>query len=493
MHTLLLLAISHALRGKTHYFNRLLGNGTTDSTNRPVMVASNVVAVAGGSDHSLFVTLEGTLWGMGYNNYGQLGNGTPSSPNGPRVVASNVVAAAACEYHSLVLPADGTLRATGCNVYGQLGDGTTNNTSSPILVNGGGLLTASLAREPMASHSLAIAGAMPVVDALTNQTVNPGEPASFTASVSGGDGPFTYQWHLNGTNLVAATNDSYNITSTALTDAGDYSVTVASPYGSATSSNATLTVVDTIPPQIICPTNLTLVTTNPAGRAVSFAPTATDNCDPSPAVICTPPSGSVFPIGTNTVECVATDAAGNSNSCQFQIVVVLNHNPVAHDIPLAGVMNQLAHIPLSEILTHVSDADGDPLSVTGVSTPSTNGVSVGWDGAVISYLPATGYTGADLFTYRGEDNRGGQSEGRVLVTVTDGGSHYNRLSPGMGAGGFALGQTGVPGRLYYFQRSTNLRSWDTIAERMADSLGHVQFTDTTPPRGGGYYRTVSTP
>jgi len=170
---------------------------------------------------------------------------------------------------------------------------------------------------------------------------------------------------------------------------------------------------------------------------------------------------------------------------------VLNHNPVASVITLAGVRNQLARIPLSEILSHVSDADGDPLSVTGVSTPSTNGVPVGWDGVAISYLPATNYTGADLFTYRVGDNRGGQAEGRVLVTVTDGGSHYNRLSSGMGAGGFALEQTGVPGRLYYFQRSTNLRNWDTLVERVADSLGHVQFTDTLPPKGKGYYRTVS--
>ena len=38
-------------------------------------------------------------------------------------------------------------------------------------------------------------------------------------------------------------------------------------------------------------------------------------------VACSPPSGSVFPIGTNRVTCVATDAGGNTNSCSFNITV----------------------------------------------------------------------------------------------------------------------------------------------------------------------------
>jgi len=49
-----------------------LGNGTTLPTNRPVTVASNVVAVAAGWAHSLFVKADGTLWAMGYG-------GVPSS------------------------------------------------------------------------------------------------------------------------------------------------------------------------------------------------------------------------------------------------------------------------------------------------------------------------------------------------------------------------------------------------------------------------------
>jgi hypothetical protein len=54
---------------------------------------------------------------------------------------------------------------------------------------------------------------------------------------------------------------------------------------------------------------------------VTFNATALDNC-PGVTVICTPPSGSTFALGTNTVICVATDASSNSNSCSFTITIV---------------------------------------------------------------------------------------------------------------------------------------------------------------------------
>src|SRR5207249_2044169 len=44
------------------------------------------------------------------------------------------------------------------------------------------------------------------------------------------------------------------------------------------------------------------------------------NC-PGVGVICAPPSGSTFPKGTNTVNCTATDASGNTAGCSFAVVV----------------------------------------------------------------------------------------------------------------------------------------------------------------------------
>lgn len=130
-HTLFLKADS-SLWGMGWNFYGQLGDGTFISTNRPeLLVASNVTAIAAGGYHSLFLKSDGSLWAMGRNVEGQLGDGTfgnaqnvSSNVNEPeQIVASNVVAIAAGEFHSLFLKSDGSLWATGYNHDGQLGDG----------------------------------------------------------------------------------------------------------------------------------------------------------------------------------------------------------------------------------------------------------------------------------------------------------------------------------------------------------------------------------
>ena len=109
-----------------------LGDGTYNTTNRPEqIVASNVTAIAAGLFHSLFLKSDGSLWVMGanidnsINVRGQLGDGTYNfGTNQPeQIVASNVISIAAGMYHSLFLKGDGSLWGMGFNYYGQLGDG----------------------------------------------------------------------------------------------------------------------------------------------------------------------------------------------------------------------------------------------------------------------------------------------------------------------------------------------------------------------------------
>jgi len=105
-------------------------NGPISNTNNPFIVATNVIAAAAGYAHSLFLTAAGTLWTMGDNSRGELGNG--GSGSAPQSVASNVVAVAAGQYHSLFIKNDGTLWTMGLNGNGQLGNGKTSNTNLPI-------------------------------------------------------------------------------------------------------------------------------------------------------------------------------------------------------------------------------------------------------------------------------------------------------------------------------------------------------------------------
>src|ERR1035437_3389934 len=211
-----------------------LGNGNNTEQHSPVLVTSNVVAVAAGYLHSLFVTADGPLWAMCYNNEGQLGNGNTTDQHSPVLVTSNVVAVAVGASHSLFVKADGTLWAMGYNGDGELGIGNTTDQHSPVSVSG--LTVASLGAMDMAQHSLAVAGMAPQTRGLTNQTISFGQPFTFSITVTNGDGPFTYQWQFNGMNILDATNASYTVASAALTDAGTYTATVTGFVGSASSS-----------------------------------------------------------------------------------------------------------------------------------------------------------------------------------------------------------------------------------------------------------------
>jgi dipeptidyl aminopeptidase/acylaminoacyl peptidase len=80
---------------------------------------------------------------------------------------------------------------------------------------------------------------------------------------------------------------------------------------------------DDATPVLTVPATIMTSTQNPNGTAVSYTVSATDQEDPSPAVSCTPPSGSTFPIGTTTVACTATDSDGNTATATFEVIVDL--------------------------------------------------------------------------------------------------------------------------------------------------------------------------
>lgn len=75
--------------------------------------------------HIIALKKDGTVWGQGYNDYGQLGDGAISNDHSKEPVAvvemKNVVAIAAGTKHSLVLKRDGSIWSWGRNNMGQLG------------------------------------------------------------------------------------------------------------------------------------------------------------------------------------------------------------------------------------------------------------------------------------------------------------------------------------------------------------------------------------
>jgi hypothetical protein len=75
-----------------------------------------------------------------------------------------------------------------------------------------------------------------------NQAVAPGVEPGFAVGASG-SAPLNYQWQYNGTTISGATNSSLTFTNLPSNVAGFYQVLVTSPYGSVTSSIATLSIL----------------------------------------------------------------------------------------------------------------------------------------------------------------------------------------------------------------------------------------------------------
>jgi alpha-tubulin suppressor-like RCC1 family protein len=125
-----------------------LGDGTTNSTSTPIeVVSSNVVAIACGGNFTLFIKADGSLWGMGVNDTGEMGDGTTNNAWSPgQIIASGVTAVAAGRLHGLFLKSDGSVWATGSDFIGERGNGFANTIlttpgqifplGQPVLTNG---------------------------------------------------------------------------------------------------------------------------------------------------------------------------------------------------------------------------------------------------------------------------------------------------------------------------------------------------------------------
>ncbi|MFK8008924.1 MAG: HYR domain-containing protein [Saprospiraceae bacterium] len=101
-----------------------------------------------------------------------------------------------------------------------------------------------------------------------------------------------------------------------------YTATDAS--GNVSSCSFDVTVADTEAPVLTsCPIDTTIIISGNNCSAVVMwdMPTATDNCDVNPTIICNIPSGNTFSVGTTPIICTAMDASGNESTCTFNVIV----------------------------------------------------------------------------------------------------------------------------------------------------------------------------
>lgn len=93
-----------------------------------------------------------------------------------------------------------------------------------------------------------------------------------------------------------------------------------------------ITIIDSFPPEILCPVNIVVENDSGLyGAVINYEVTAFDDCS-EPEILSNPVSESVFPIGTTIVNVTATDLEGNLSACQFEVTVLLN-DPDGDNLP----------------------------------------------------------------------------------------------------------------------------------------------------------------
>lgn len=198
------------------------------------------------------------------------------------------------------------------------------------------------------------------------------------------------------------------------------------------------------------------------------------------------------------------DVAGQANAgnvtlqgIYIQDIAPTNPPPVAVADFVNAAKNQTLNLPVNTLLTNDSDPDNFALSVTGVSSTSTNGGSVALSNGFVIYKPVTNFTGRDRFTYTLTDGPGAQAQGTVTVnvlSVTPPATH--QLAIAVAPAGALLIFSGSSGQNYIVQYANVLTGpWYNLSPAVtANSSGFVEFNDLKPFASAmKFYRVSSAP
>jgi hypothetical protein len=160
-------------------------------------------------------------------------------------------------------------RFNGGNISGATASSYTKNNVQTTSTGSYSVVVTNVYGSATSANAVLTVHAPPVVTVQpANAFAGFGLSATFRVTATG-DATLSYQWRFNGTNLADATTSTLTIATAQAANAGTYAVVVTNLYGTVTSSNALLTVLD---PYI---TSQPQSRTNYLGSNVTFTVTAT--------------------------------------------------------------------------------------------------------------------------------------------------------------------------------------------------------------------------
>jgi hypothetical protein len=307
---------------------------------------------------------------------------------------------------------DGTKLVNGTNLVNRVrvitsGATTTNLTISNAQMNNSGnysVVVTNIAGSVTSSvfATLTVTNSLPSITGPTNQTVVVGANVKIAVTATG-TVPLSYQWQMNGTNLVnsghsgqigGATTDMLTIGNAQTNNSGSYSVIVTNLEGSVTSSVAILTVASS-----------PVITTQPTNQTVAVGATVTN------AVIAVgigPLRYQWWVDGTNLVK-NGDGISGATNS----VLTIINAQTTNSGSYKVTITNLAGSVTSSNAVLTVAS----PPAITMQPTNQTAGV-----GATTVTFAVTA-TGTEPLSYQWQDGTnilvdGGQINGAISNVLT---------------------------------------------------------------------------
>ncbi len=172
---------------------------------------------------------------------------------------------------------------------------------------------------------------------------------------------------------------------------------------------------------------------------------------------------------------VVNNGSGTITSTVAVLTYTGNVAPVASSFAIGALLGIPETVTISGV--HATDADGDTLTVTGVSSAANGTVTT--DGTKVTYTASSG--SSDSFTYTVNDGFGGVNTGTISVTISSNVANYNQVAAAnAGSGTNVVSFLGNPGYNYALDTATNLLppiNWQPQATNTAAIDGTLTFTN----------------
>jgi DNA-binding beta-propeller fold protein YncE len=328
-------------------------SGTIGSSGSGDGQFNNPVGIAIDSANNLYVADSGNNRIQKFNSAGTFvtkwgtngtGNGEFNGPHGVSVDNAGTVYVSDTGNNRVQLFSSSGTFIEVCGSAGS-GDGQFAG-SEDVASNTAGTFFYVVDRDNFRVQKFSTAAASPTANAGGDQTV---ECAGATTAVNldgsastAGSGTInSYSWAEGATPLGTGAMLTVNLP----TGTHTITLTVTDTGGGSDTDDVVVTIQDTLAPNISCPSDVvvTLPLNSSATSMVVDYPsvTATDSCSSSVTVNSTPASGSVFPVGTTTVNATADDGAGHTSNCSFTVTVQYN---------FAGFFPPVANLPALNIV-----------------------------------------------------------------------------------------------------------------------------------------------